>query len=262
MNRILRSTPQHVEVKHRCFTLIELLVVIAIIAILAAILLPSLQSARRRGQGIGCLNNLKQLYAGVLVYAEANDDALLSSCSQGGKKGGYGWWQELYCNQKYIAYKQPAHTYRDPDVLNCPANTYRTSFQGTLTVYVSYAYNSHAGFFNSDGNPTKNTGSRAPWKKWSSKNPYVSKTTLFTEKWTTFAPVRLYATYSRSMLQYGSNNSLSINTDKAHPAGANHLLADGHADIFNYALVYSGSNYTSIWNAPSQASFKQIMANH
>ena len=54
----------------RRFTLIELLVVIAIIAILASILMPALQSARQRGQGAGCLNNLKSLSLACMNYTE------------------------------------------------------------------------------------------------------------------------------------------------------------------------------------------------
>ena len=56
------------------FTLVELLIVIAVIAILAALFLPALNSAREKAYAIQCLNQLRQIGVGAIQYAGDYDD--------------------------------------------------------------------------------------------------------------------------------------------------------------------------------------------
>lgn len=69
-------SPRHGGVKSYGFTLIELLVVIAIIAILASILLPSLQKARQRALATNCISNLKQMQSPLHFYAADHKDLM------------------------------------------------------------------------------------------------------------------------------------------------------------------------------------------
>ena len=88
------------SVKHS-FTLIELLVVIAIIAILAAILMPALTSARARGKASQCTNNLKQCALAMQLYIEDHKEMPLYYVHT---TNNYRTFREMICKESMQRY--------------------------------------------------------------------------------------------------------------------------------------------------------------
>jgi prepilin-type N-terminal cleavage/methylation domain-containing protein len=69
------------------FTLIELLVVIAVIAILAALLLPALASAKRSSIDLNCINNSRQMLLSMTFYVDESNGKFITYENNTGNNG-------------------------------------------------------------------------------------------------------------------------------------------------------------------------------
>ncbi len=107
------------------FTLVELLVVIAVIAILAALLLAAVGSAKDKARRITCTNNLRQINLGVRMYSDDSNDKAPKPA--------------LWTAHPYEAYKQLMKSYvglsgassvRDK-LFACPADTFYLLHEGS-----------------------------------------------------------------------------------------------------------------------------------
>lgn len=250
----------------RAFTLIELLVVISIIALLIAILLPSLGAARESAKRVQCLANLKQMATTVYALTEENK-GWVPEPAQSGRNGDTGRYvMNSFESDEWKAFKKAGHSV---ELLTCPGRDFET-IEAINAGRLNHAYMYLGGI--GRWNPTNKTDTGGGhWYTPQGKVPHASPvradqlireralaadlTILTGSAWTEVTTNINSVEWDRSLPAHkprtGDTSIIGASRDGISPSGGNHVFGDGSAEWVPFGQMYRLHS----WNQSARKAF-------
>ena len=239
---------------HNNFTLIELLVVIAVIAILAALLLPSLSKAKQTAKRISCGSNMKQLYLGLTQYV-IDGDGYLPEASYNAE---YVQAINAYLNVSGgtpgtscsgLWFKKPNNIYFCPSVSQPPASAPcadSTLKGGTATYYVSNYMQTRTNGNNPRSGCWINKDAAGNFVRWRRLDFISNNSAILVDmNWYTISSSRYQCSPAAADCR---NYSFADTYGFAapgwnHAMSANFIFKDGHLGSYKYSKNIFDSDY-------------------
>jgi len=211
----------------RGFTLIELLVVIAIIAILAALLLPSLQTARTLSKAMYCSNNLRQQGISIISYGQESNGYIVPTYN--GDTSSYGMW---HINLQNLGYAPK--TGKNSGIFVCPEEQNPALRTLDVDYYLAYGINtSIAGTTSGDANIKD--------RRFSELEGFPKKTSA------TPLTADMYVSNSLSCTVHVYVTSPAGNINPRHQNAACFLFCDGHVKKINAPFCPAGTSASCLY---------------